>query len=57
MNELQGVTVFPHLLLITVAQVRLPEEYRPDPRLVYLDALNPVGRDRAFNDRVLPQNL
>src|SRR2546421_5824950 len=56
-DKFQRVAVAAHLFLVPVARVRFPEDDRPDPRPVYLDALDPVRGDRALDDRVLAQNL
>src|SRR5947209_2707685 len=56
-DKSQRVAVAAHLFLVPVARVRFTEDDRPDPRPVYLDALDPVRGDRALDDRVLAQNL
>jgi len=41
-NELESVTVTPHLLLITIPEERLAEDNRGDPSLVHHHPFDPI---------------
>lgn len=56
-DELERVAVAAHLLFVAVAQARLAEDDGADPGGVDLYAFDPVGGDRALDQRMLPQSL
>src|SRR6266508_3431491 len=47
----------PHFFFVTVAQQRFTEDDRRHPRLVYRDTFDPIGRNRAFDQCVLPEHF
>ncbi len=56
-NALKSVSIAANLFFILVPERRLPEQNSLEPSLVYRNALDPVRRDGALEDRVVPQNL
>ena len=57
MDQFQGVAVATHLLLVAVAQGRLAEHEGGDAGLIHLDSFDAVGRNGAFDERMLAKHL
>ena len=55
MDKLQSVTIAAHFFFVAVAQSRLAEKKRGDAGLIHLHAFDAVGRDSAFDERMLAE--
>lgn len=49
MNKFEGIAVAAHFFRVSIAQVRFAENDPPDSRLLSLDTLDSIRRDRALS--------
>src|SRR5206468_12958391 len=56
-NEPQRIAITAYFFLVTVAQSRFADNHWHDSILLDGHAFDPVGRDGAFDQRMLPQRL
>ena len=57
MNPYESVPIAANLFLVSVSELRFPEQDRLYPSLVDCNALDPVRRDGALDDGMLSQHL